>query len=80
MALFGGVIFSLASILIDQTHFPRHRYPRDAVLLLIFSVIEYVGYRQLFLIWRLEATWNYFFGKISWRASTRAGFATKAGG
>ncbi len=78
LAFFLGIVFSLMAVLIDQTHFPRHRYPRDAVLLLIFSMIEYFGYRQLFLSWRLAASWNYFFGKIAWRASARTGFATRA--
>ncbi len=78
LAFFVGIIFSLGAILIDQTHFPRHRYPRDAVLLLFFALIEYVGYRQLFLLWRLQGTWNYFFGKLAWRTTSRTGFATKA--
>jgi hypothetical protein len=78
LAFFSGLIFSLGAILIDQTHFPRHRYPRDAVLLLLFALIEYVGYRQLFLFWRLQGTWNYFFGRLAWRATSRTGFATKA--
>ena len=78
LAFFVGALFSLMAVLIDQTHFPRHRFPHDAVLLLIFSLLEYFGYRQLFLSWRLVATWNYFFGRVRWRASSRAGFATRA--
>lgn len=80
LAFFSGVVFSLAAILIDQTHFPRHRYPRDALLLLFFSLIEFVGYRQLFVLWRLQGTWNFFSGKLAWRTTARTGFATKAQG
>jgi cellulose synthase/poly-beta-1,6-N-acetylglucosamine synthase-like glycosyltransferase len=79
LAFFVGTLFSLMAVLLDQTHFPRHRFPHDALLLLAFSLLEYFGYRQLFLSWRLAATWNYFFGRIRWRASSRTGFATKAG-
>lgn len=79
LAFFAGTLFSLMAVLIDQTHFPRHRFPHDAVLLLLFSLIEYFGYRQLFLIWRVAASWNFFFGRISWRTSARTGFATKVG-
>ncbi len=79
LAFFGGILFSLGAILIDQTHFPRHRFPRDAVLLLVFALVEYVGYRQLFLFWRLQGTWNYFVGKLTWSTTSRTGFATKAG-
>ena len=46
--------------------------------LLVFSLIEYFGYRQLFLIWRVVASWNFFFGRIRWRTSARTGFVTKA--
>lgn len=79
LAFFTGTIFSLMAVLLDQTHFPRHRFPHDAVLLLVFSMLEYFGYRQLFLFWRLSASWNYFFGRIRWRTSRRTGFTTKAG-
>jgi cellulose synthase/poly-beta-1,6-N-acetylglucosamine synthase-like glycosyltransferase len=78
LAFFVGTLFSLMAVLLDQTHFPRHRFPHDAVLLLVFSMLEYFGYRQLFLWWRLTASWNYFFGRIRWRTSSRTGFATKA--
>jgi cellulose synthase/poly-beta-1,6-N-acetylglucosamine synthase-like glycosyltransferase len=78
LAFFSGLLFSLASFLMDETHFPRHRYPRDALLLMAFSAIEYFGYRQVFMAWRLAATWNYFFGRISWRVSSRSGYTTKA--
>lgn len=79
LAFFVGILFSLMAILLDQTHFPRHRFPRDALLLLAFSLVEYFGYRQLFLFWRLQASWNYFFGRVAWRVSTHKGFATRVG-
>ena len=79
LAFFVGALFSLMAVLLDQTTFPRHRFPHDAVLLLLFSMLEYFGYRQLFLWWRLSASWNYFFGRIRWRPSARTGFTTHAG-
>lgn len=78
LAFFLGMLISLLAILIDQTHFPRHRFPRDALLLLVFTLLEYLGYRQLFLWWRVAASWNFFFGRVSWRVSKRTGFATRA--
>jgi len=79
LAFFVGILYSLMALLIDQALFPRHRYPRDVLLLMSFSLIEYIGYRQISVYWRLVASWNYLFGKITWRASTRTGFATRAG-
>jgi len=80
LAFFLGTLFSLAAILIDQTNFPRHRFPRDALLLLALSLLENFGYRQLSMYWRLRASWNYFFGKVSWQVSSRTGFATRTEG
>ena len=77
LAFFAGVLFSLTAVLIDQIYFPRYNFPRDALLLLAFSLIECFGYRQLYLWWRLEATWNFFFGTVVWRVSERSGFATR---
>ncbi len=78
LAFFAGVLFSLTSVLIDQIYFPRYHFPRDAILLLAFSMIECFGYRQIYLWWRLKATWNFLFGKVVWRVSERTGFATRA--
>lgn len=80
LALFAGVLFSLTAVLIDQIYFPRYNFPRDAILLLAFSLVESFGYRQLYLWWRLQATWNFLFGTIVWRVSERSGFATRTGG
>jgi len=77
LALFAGVLFSLTAVLIDQIYFPRYHFPRDALLLLAFSLIENFGYRQLHLVWRITATWNFFFGTVVWRVSERSGFATR---
>ncbi len=77
LAFFLGTLVSMAAILIDQTYFPRYRFPRDVMPLLVFSLVENFGYRQLTMVWRLMATWNFFFGKITWSVSTRTGFATK---
>jgi len=79
LAFVFGVILSLFSLLIDQMHFPRHRFPRDAILVLFFSLLENLGYRQIQMAWRVAASWNFFFGKVAWRVSTRTGFATRAG-
>jgi len=77
LAFFLGILVSFAAIWIDQTYFPRYRFPRDVMLLMAVSLVENFGYRQLTMFWRLIATWNYFFGKVAWSVSTRSGFATK---
>ena len=78
LAFFLGTLVSLAAILMDQTYFPRYRFPRDVMLLMAYSLVENFGYRQLSMLWRLMATWNFFFGRIAWSVSTRTGFATRS--
>jgi cellulose synthase/poly-beta-1,6-N-acetylglucosamine synthase-like glycosyltransferase len=77
LAFFAGSLFSLFAIFIDHLLFPRYRFPRDTVLLLLVALLENFGFRQLSMVWRLAATRNFFFGKVSWRALPRTGFVTR---
>jgi hypothetical protein len=77
LAFFAGSLFSLFAIFIDHLLFPRYRFPRDTVLLLLAALLENFGFRQLSMVWRLAATRNFFFGKVSWRALPRTGFVTR---
>jgi hypothetical protein len=59
-----GVLLSISSLLLDEMSF--HAYPksRHIVALLVASVAENFGYRQLNAVWRLE-------GLVRWAVGTR---------
>ena len=69
-----GVLLSVAAVLLDQ--FANHRYRswRDRALLLLWAVVENVGYRQCTVFWRLRGLVRYLRGSGEWGAMTRRGF------
>ena len=58
------------------------RYPRfrDLLVLLVVSITENVGYRQLSQWWRLRGMISKFQGAKSWGAMERKGFAAASDG
>ena len=69
-----GVMFSISSVMLEEISF--HRYPRtrDLIKLLILSVVENFGYRQITVWWRIKAFWDYARGVQTWGTMTRVGF------
>lgn len=47
---------------------------RDVLKLLVYAVLENLGYRQLTLWWRLRGWWDAVRGKTSWEKFARVGF------
>lgn len=76
VSLFYGVMFSVGAVLLEEMSFQRYPRPRDLAILLAFGVIENFGYRQLTILWRVKAFWDYFVrGVRSWGTMQRKGFA-----
>ncbi len=79
VALFYGVMFSVGAVLLEEISFQRYPRPRDLAMLLSFGVIENFGYRQLTILWRVKAFWDYFVrGTRSWGKMQRKGFSGPA--
>lgn len=75
VALFYGVMFSVGAVLLEEISFQRYPRPKDLAILLSFGVIENFGYRQMTILWRVKAFWDYFVrGVRSWGAMQRKGF------
>jgi cellulose synthase/poly-beta-1,6-N-acetylglucosamine synthase-like glycosyltransferase len=47
---------------------------RDVLILLLYAVLENLGYRQLTLYWRLRGLWDAWRGKTGWEKFGRVGF------
>jgi cellulose synthase/poly-beta-1,6-N-acetylglucosamine synthase-like glycosyltransferase len=79
VALFYGIMYSVAAVLLEELSYQRYPNPRDLAVLLSCGVLENFGYRQLTAWWRVKAFWDYFRGKKAWGAMQRKGFgvATK---
>jgi cellulose synthase/poly-beta-1,6-N-acetylglucosamine synthase-like glycosyltransferase len=69
-----GVVISLLSIVLEELSFRRYRHPAQLAKLVLATVLESAGLRQLQVWWRLVAliTWR---GRApSWVSAPRKGF------
>ena len=69
-----GVFLSVAAVLLDQARVGRHGSRRDLARLLMFTVVENFGYRQLQAVWRAQATFDFLRKKRGWGEMRRRGF------
>lgn len=53
-------LYTLSCLLIEELTFRKYRTNRSLALLIYYTIIENVGYRQLTLIWRLNGILNFF--------------------
>ena len=71
-----GILLSMLALLLEEVSFRRYGRARDRALLVVWAVLENLGYRQLTVWWRLRGVVSYLRGKKSWGKMTRAGFNT----
>jgi cellulose synthase/poly-beta-1,6-N-acetylglucosamine synthase-like glycosyltransferase len=77
-ALGYGLLTSLSAVLLEELSFRRYPRRQDLLRLLYFSILEPFGYRQLTVLYRVEAFWNYFRGRTHWGVMTREGLRGRA--
>lgn len=77
LALLLGVAQSVAAVALEQLAFRRYRSARDLARLLVLTLAENLGYRQLTVWWRLKGVWKFLRKDASWGVMTRRGFATE---
>ncbi len=69
-----GFLLSVGGIVIDEITFRTYPTTRDLLMLVLGSILENFGYRQLNSIWRLEGTIKWLLRtEASWGAMTRSG-------
>jgi cellulose synthase/poly-beta-1,6-N-acetylglucosamine synthase-like glycosyltransferase len=73
-----GLLLSFWAVLLEASSFRRYRRFSDYALLFLAAMLEYLGYRQLTLFFRVEAFWHYARGKRGWGTMTRKGFSEPA--
>ena len=75
-----GVLLSMLALMLEELSFRRYGRPRDRALLVVWAVLENLGYRQLTVVWRIRGIISYIRGKKSWGKSKRKGFKQARGG
>jgi cellulose synthase/poly-beta-1,6-N-acetylglucosamine synthase-like glycosyltransferase len=73
-----GVLLSVSALALEEFSFRRHTRGREALRLLVFAVLENLGYRQLTDLWRLQAFVDLARRKRSWGDMTRRGLARRS--
>jgi cellulose synthase/poly-beta-1,6-N-acetylglucosamine synthase-like glycosyltransferase len=76
VAMLLGVVLSLAALTLEEHSFRRHRDGREIARLVVFSVVENVGYRQIVAFWRFLAFFDLLRGRSDWGEMRRKGFST----
>lgn len=69
-----GVFLSSSAILLDEYNYSKYNSLKEYLLLVLYSIIENFGYRQLTTIWRFTAFFQYRRKGKTWGAMTRTEF------
>jgi cellulose synthase/poly-beta-1,6-N-acetylglucosamine synthase-like glycosyltransferase len=80
VSVFLGILLSVAALALEEFSFRRHERRRDIVRLLVFAVVENVGYRQLNDFWRVLAFVDLALRRQAWGAQRRRGIGYTVGG
>jgi hypothetical protein len=75
LAMAYGVALSVTALVMDEARSLRTQNVRDVAWLLLWTVLENFGYRQLLAVWRFGATIGLLAGrKARWDPLVRKGF------
>ena len=69
-----ATLISIGSVLQEEITFRRYNDWRDVARMILFCFFEHFPYRQLHMLWRLQGTWQYLRGDVSWKQLERVGF------
>jgi cellulose synthase/poly-beta-1,6-N-acetylglucosamine synthase-like glycosyltransferase len=77
-AVLYGMILSTASVILEELSTRRYPQVRNLLVLIVTSLIENLGFRQVLTFWRAMAFVDLARGKKSWGAMERKGLANQA--
>lgn len=78
LALLVGIVLSIAALALEEFNFHRHQRTRDVVSMVIYSVLENLGYRQLNDLWRVLSLVDLARRRGGWGAQRRRGIGNLA--
>ena len=73
LSLVYGSFLSVGAVLLEELTYRRYPGLRDLVILLIYAVLENIGYRQLVLLYRVQGVVRFITGFRSWEKVTHVG-------
>jgi cellulose synthase/poly-beta-1,6-N-acetylglucosamine synthase-like glycosyltransferase len=69
-----GVFLSVSAVLLEEISFRRYPGWVDLTKLLVFSVLENLGYRQMLALFKVRAFWDVVRRRRAWGRMDRTGF------
>ena len=78
LAFLVAILLSIAALALEEFNFRRHQRTRDVVAMVLYTVIENLGYRQLNDLWRVLALFDLARRKQGWGAQRRRGIGNLA--
>lgn len=73
-----GTVLTALSLMLEERCFPGQRPPTDLPWLLLWALVESLGYRQYAMLARLQGMFRWLRGRSDWGRMERVGFARKA--
>jgi hypothetical protein len=70
-----GVVLAAFTLMLEELSFHRYDGLGDRALLVLWALLESLGYRQLTVVWRLRGIWKFLRKRTDWGAMQRRGFA-----
>lgn len=74
VAILYGVFLSVSAVLLEEVSFRRYPGWVDLTKLLVFSILENFGYRQMLALFKVRAFWDVIRRRRAWGRMERAGF------
>lgn len=69
-----GMVLTVCTLLLEEFSFHRYRTLKDRLLMVLWAMLESIGYRQVTVIWRVKGIIGYLRKQQSWGDMTRTGF------
>lgn len=74
-----GMVVSLISVFAEEIAFKTYNSSKDIVVLVMYSFLEHLGYRQIHAWWQIGGLIDFVRGKKNWGKMKREGFEEHIG-
>ena len=74
VSIFYGWILTFCAVIIEELTFQKYKKFSDFFKLILGTILEQIGFRQLHLFYRLRGIWRYLRGNTQWGVMKREGF------
>lgn len=70
-----GIVLATFTLALEELSFHRYERLSDRAVLVLWALLESLGYRQLTVLWRLRGIWKFLRKRTDWGVMQRQGFA-----